>query len=95
MIAMRIFTDEIINAVCLHIGQRKRVPPTEVEVQLSWDEEYGFTAEVWVEGRSQYLVEANLLEAIERYMLEQYQMRVFSSQITLDANEEFWADIAI
>ncbi|GMK41511.1 hypothetical protein PCCS19_45680 [Paenibacillus sp. CCS19] len=92
---MRIFTDEIINAVCLNIGRRKGISPTEVEVQLSWDEEYGFTAEVWVEGRSQYLVEANLLEAIERYMLEQYQMRVFRSQITLDADEEFWADIAI
>ncbi|WP_127533622.1 YxcD family protein [Paenibacillus kobensis] len=92
---MRIYTDEIINAVCLHVGRRKGVSPTEVEVQLAWDEEYGFTAEVWVEGRSQYLVEANLMEAIERYMLEQYQIRVFRSQITLDADEEFWADIAI
>ena len=92
---MRIYTDEIINAVCLHVGRRKGVPPTEVEVQLAWDEEYGFTAEVWVQGRSQYLVEANLMEAIERCMLEQYQIRVFRSQITLDADEEFWADIAI
>jgi hypothetical protein len=47
-----------------------------------------------VQGRSQYLVEANILEAIEQYLLKQYQRRVFRSQITLDADEEFWADIA-
>jgi hypothetical protein len=92
---MRIYTDEIINAVCLHIAQRKGISPTDVEVQLAWDEEYGFTAEVWVEGRSQYLVEANLLEAIERYLLQQYQMRVYPSQIKLDADEQFWADIDV
>lgn len=90
---MRIYTDEIINAVCLNMAERRGVSPTEVEVQLSWDEQYGFTAEVWVQGRSQYIVEANILEAIERYMYSQYQRRVFRSQITLDADEEFWADI--
>jgi hypothetical protein len=91
---MRIYTDEIINAICLHIASRKGISPTDVEVQLAWDEQYGYTAEVWVQGRSQYLVEANILEAIEQYLLKQYQRRVFRSQITLDADEEFWADIA-
>lgn len=92
--AVRIYTDEIVNAVCLNIASRKGILPTEVEVQLSWEEEYGFTAEVWTQGRSQYLVEANLLEAIEQYMFKQYNRRVFRSQITLDVDEEFWADIA-
>ncbi|MBM7563401.1 hypothetical protein JOC55_000333 [Paenibacillus sacheonensis] len=75
------------------MAERRGVSPTDVEVQLSWEEEYGYTAEVWVKGRSQYLVEANLLEAIEQYLLKQYQLRKFRSQITLDADEEFWADI--
>jgi Protein of unknown function (DUF2653) len=90
---VRIYTDEIINAVCLHMAERRGVSPTDVEVQLSWEEQYGFTAEVWVKGRSQYLIEANLLEAIEQYLYKQYQLRKFRSQITLDAEEEFWADI--
>ena len=64
--------DEIVNAVCLHFAERKGVKPTDVEVQLQWDEDYGYTAEVWVLGRSQYIVEANLLEAIERYMFTEY-----------------------
>ncbi|TYP72589.1 uncharacterized protein DUF2653 [Paenibacillus methanolicus] len=86
--------DEIINAVCLNTADRKGVPPSEVEVQLAWDENLGFTAEVWVQGRSQYLVEANLLEAIEQYMFREYNRRVFRSQITLDVEDEIWADIA-
>ncbi|WP_063847509.1 YxcD family protein [Bacillus sp. FJAT-28004] len=91
---MRIYTDEIINAICLHMSERRGVNPTDVEVQLSWEEEYGYTAEVWVKGRSQYIIEANILEAIEQYMFKQYNRRVFRSNITLDADEEFWADIS-
>ncbi|CAM4286437.1 YxcD family protein [Paenibacillus alkaliterrae] len=91
---MRIYTDEIINAICLHMADRRGVKPTDVEAQLSWEEEYGFTAEVWVNGRSQYIIEANILEAIEQYMFQQYNRRVFRSSITLDADEDFWADIA-
>ncbi|MEV5028256.1 YxcD family protein [Paenibacillus sp. LPE1-1-1.1] len=90
---MRIYTDEIINAICLNMADRRGVSPTDVEVQLSWEEEYGYTAEVWVNGRSQYIIEANILEAIEQYIFKQYNRRVFRSNITLDADEEFWADI--
>ncbi|MDQ6418134.1 YxcD family protein [Paenibacillus sp. LHD-117] len=94
---MRIFTEEIINAVCLHTAQRRGVQPSDVEVQLSWEEEYGYTAEMWVQGRSQYLMEANLLEAIEQYMYSQYNKRAFRSDIRLGLDEdagEFFADIA-
>ncbi|WP_336771982.1 YxcD family protein [Paenibacillus sp. MMO-58] len=91
---IRIYTDEIINAVCLHMADRRGVQPSDVEVQLAWDEEYGFTAEVWVNGRSQYIIEANLLEAIEQYMYRQYNRRVFRTNIKLDVDEEeMWADI--
>ncbi|MBD2847638.1 YxcD family protein [Paenibacillus sp. IB182496] len=90
---MRIYMDEVINAVCYHMADRKDVPPTSVEAQLSWDEELGFTAEVWIQGRSQYLVEANLLEAVEQYMYKHYNRRVFRSQIKLGLDDEIWADI--
>lgn len=90
---MRITEDEIINAVCLNIADRRGVQPTDVVVQLSYEDDYGFTAEIWVNGRSQYLIEANLLEAIEQYMYTQYNMRVYRSNIKLDVEDEFWADI--
>lgn len=94
---MRLYTDEIVNAVCLHVSERRGIAPTDVEVQLSWDEEYGYTAEIWVAGRNQYLIEANLLEAIEQFMFSQYNRRVFRSNIALGHDEkqgEFFAEFA-
>ncbi|MFD0872259.1 Protein of uncharacterised function (DUF2653) [Chlamydia abortus] len=84
---------ELINAICLHIAERKQIQPTQVQVQLMWDEELGFSAEVTAEGRNQYLIEANMKEAIERYMLTQYDRRVFRSEIELDVEDEMFAII--
>lgn len=50
--------DEIVNAICIHMAERKGVRPTDVNVELSWEEDTGYSAEVWIQGRSQYLVES-------------------------------------
>jgi len=92
---MRIYTDEIINAICLNMADRRGVKPTDIEVQLSWEEEYGYTAEVWVNGRAQYLLQANIMEALEQYFNSEYKIRVFRSDIILGIDEEaeqFWAE---
>ncbi|CAM3863641.1 DUF2653 domain-containing protein [Cohnella lubricantis] len=91
---MRLTMDEIVNAVCLHLAERHEVPVKEIEVELLWDEEQGFSAEVWVQGRSRFLVEANLKEAIMRYVHNEYQERVYPSQIKLEVDDEIWADIS-
>ncbi|RUS45801.1 DUF2653 family protein [Cohnella sp. AR92] len=85
---MKITMDEIVNSVILHLSERHEVPLSEVQVELLWDEEQGFSAEAWVQGRSRFLVEANLKESIMRYALNEYQIRVYPSQITLELNEE-------
>ena len=43
--------DEIINALCLHTADCVGVRPTDVQVELSWEEDTGYTAELWVNGR--------------------------------------------
>ncbi|MFP4973959.1 YxcD family protein [Paenibacillus sp. CN-4] len=83
--------DEIINAVCLHMAERKQVKPTDVMVELSWDEDLGFTAEVWVNGRSQYLVESNLMEAILRYLHNEYNIRAYREDVRLELEDEIIA----
>lgn len=90
---MRITMDEIVNAVCLNMAERHEVPVESVQVELLYDEDNGFGAEVWVQGRSRFLIEANLKEAIMRYVLNEYGQRVFPSQIELDVEDEMWADI--
>lgn len=41
--------DEIVNAICLHMAERKGVQPTDVTVELSWEEDTGYSAEVHVQ----------------------------------------------
>ncbi|MEX2461311.1 MAG: DUF2653 family protein [Paenibacillaceae bacterium] len=88
---MRLTEQDIMNAICMHIGERKQIKPEFVQVQLMWDEDLGFSAEVLAEGRSQILIEASILEAIERYLLVIWDHRVFRSQITLEIDEEMFA----
>ncbi|WP_438350986.1 YxcD family protein [Paenibacillus sp. FA6] len=90
---MELSMDEIINAICLHMAERKGVRPTDVQVELSWDEEHGYSAEVWTQGRSQYLVESNMIEAILRYLQSEYDIRAFREQVTLDIDEEITANV--
>jgi len=92
---MRLSEQEIINAVCLHVAERKQIRPNQVTVQLMWDEDHGFSAEVEALGRNQIFIEANLLEAIERYLWKEYDLRVYRQQIRLDLEDEIIADIAV
>jgi hypothetical protein len=85
--------DEIVNAVCLNLAERHGVPVESIQVELLYEEDQGFSAEVWVEGRSRFLIEANLKEAIMRYVETQYGQRIYPSQIELDVEDEIWADI--
>ncbi|ASA22354.1 YxcD family protein [Paenibacillus donghaensis] len=95
MAATVLSMDEIINAVCLHMAERKAVKVTEVQVELSWDEDTGYSAEVWIQGRSQYLVESNLVEAIIRYMLSEYGIRAFREDVLLEVDEEITAVVTV
>ncbi|WP_409346838.1 DUF2653 family protein [Paenibacillus sp. MBLB4367] len=90
---MRLSEQDIMNAICMHIAERKQLRPEQVSVQLMYDEDLGFSAEVTAEGRSQFLIEASMKEAIERYLLNVYNTRAFRSQIELDIEDEMIAII--
>ncbi|MEK5440489.1 DUF2653 family protein [Fredinandcohnia sp. FSL W7-1320] len=70
MAALILSEQEIINAVCVYIGLKKQVKPEEVEVELMYDDDYGFSAEVYVNDRKQVLIMANLIEAIRLWLGE-------------------------
>jgi hypothetical protein len=90
---MRLNEQDIMNAICMHIAERKQIKPEQVQVQLMWDEDLGYSAEVVAEGRNQILIESNMLEAIERYLFNLWDQRVFRSQISLDIDDEMFATI--
>ncbi|MBM7693780.1 hypothetical protein JOC77_003224 [Peribacillus deserti] len=77
---------DIINAVCVYISRKKQIRPEEVEVELMYDD-YGFSAEVYTDGRKQVLITANLIEAL-RLWLEEYMHRDPYAGITLVLDDE-------
>ncbi|GAA3406877.1 DUF2653 family protein [Paenibacillus hodogayensis] len=87
---MTLDQEGIINAICEHMAERKQLDPSKIEVDLQWEEHLGFSAEVAVDGRTQILVEANMLEAIERYLFKHFDRRVFRSQLELDVEDEMF-----
>lgn len=92
---MQLTMDEIINAVCLNIAERRVIKPTEVTVEMLWDEDLGFSAHVTVHGRDWYINEGALIEAITRYLDREYGMRAFPDQIRLELTEEIIAHVAV
>jgi len=86
---------EITNAICLHYGERVGVPPTAVDVQLMWDEEQGFSGQIWIGERTQIIVPANILEAVAQYLFKERGLRVFQDQIHLELEDEIYARIDV
>jgi len=62
---------DIINAICVYVARKKQVRPEEVEVELMYDDDYGFSAEAYVHDRKQVLITQNMIEAL-RIWLDEY-----------------------
>jgi hypothetical protein len=70
------------------------VKPEDVEVELMFDDDYGFSAEVYVDSRKQVLTHGNLIEAL-RLWLEEFLNRdpYAGIQLVLDDDEGIMAII--
>ncbi|MDE3840902.1 DUF2653 domain-containing protein [Bacillus methanolicus] len=85
---------DIINAVCIYIAEKKQIKPEEVEVELMYDDDYGFSAEVYVAGRKQVLIMQNLIEALRGWLDQVLHMNPYSGiELVLDDEEGIIARI--
>ncbi|MFJ7745823.1 YxcD family protein [Peribacillus sp. NPDC097295] len=85
---LRISEQDIINAVCVYIARKKQVEPNEVEVELMYDDDYGFSAETFVDGRKQVLITINLIEALRLWLDEYLNIDPYSGiELVLDDEE--------
>jgi hypothetical protein len=71
MAKLVISEQDVINAVCVYTARKRQIKAEAVEVELMYDDDYGFSAEVFVEDRKQVLITANLIEAL-RLWLDEY-----------------------
>ena len=92
---MRLSEAELANAVCLHMAERRGIRPEAVRVEFVYDEEQGFSAELNVEGRDIVWIEANMAEAVMRYVFHRYGRRCFREDIVFRLEDEIVADVAV
>jgi hypothetical protein len=78
---------DIINALCVYTARKKELKPEEVEIELMYDDEYGFSAEACWNGRKQVYVMINIIEAL-RLWLEEYLNKDPYSGIELVLDDE-------
>lgn len=78
----------IINAVCVYIARQKNVSPEEVEVELMYDDDSGFSAEAYVNGQQQVLTTLNLIEALRQTIKEFLNLDPNSTGIELILDDE-------
>ncbi len=86
---LKISEQDIINAVCLHSADQKRMRPEEIEVELMFDDEnYGFSAEIYFNGRNQIITHRDLIEAIRFWMKETLNLNPYMGiELKLDDQE--------
>jgi hypothetical protein len=78
---------DIVNAICVYTARKERVQPEEVEVDLIYDDESGFSAETYTLGRTQVLDTSSMIEAL-RLWIDEYLKRDPFSGIKLELDEE-------
>ncbi|PQD97124.1 DUF2653 domain-containing protein [Pradoshia eiseniae] len=86
--SLKLSEQEIINSLCMYIAAKRQVSPENVEIELMYDDDYGFSAESHVNGRSQILITANMIEALRFYIEHQLNMDPFAAAIELELDDD-------
>jgi hypothetical protein len=84
---IKISEQDIINALCLYIADKRQVSPHEVEIELMFDDDHGFSAESHVLGRKQILITLNIIEAIRFWLDTEMNIDPFAAGIELELDD--------
>ena len=78
----------IVNALCVYQGRKHNISPGEVEIELMFDDETGFTAEAFINQETYELSTLNIIEALRETMRELLNLDPNSSAIELILDDE-------
>ncbi|MDD9148525.1 YxcD family protein [Sporolactobacillus sp. CQH2019] len=79
---------DVVNAICLYLADKKGMAPENIQVELMYDDDYGFSAEAYVQGRKQVLVESNMIEAVRFWLDTEMQKDPFAASLRLLLDDE-------
>ncbi|MER2060623.1 YxcD family protein [Sporosarcina sp. JAI121] len=85
---LMILEQDIINAICVFHSRKKYVTPEEVEVELMYDDNEGFSAEAVVNGQLQILNTADIVAALRLWIDEFLNIDPFAAGIKLLLDDE-------
>lgn len=85
---LTISEQHIINAVCVYVSRKKQVAPQDVEVELMYNDDTGFSAEAYVLGQVELLNTAHLMESLRMSIGEFLDIDPISAGIKLLLHEE-------
>ncbi len=79
---------DIINAICIYHSRKKYVSPQEVEVELMYDDDDGFSAEASVHGQKQIFITYDIIAALRLWIDEFLNRDPFAAAIKLQLDDE-------
>ena len=79
---------DLINAVCLFHAKFKQTQPENVEVELCYDDEVGYTAEAYYNGATDEYKQAHFITAIRLYIDERLNKDSMAARINLDIDDD-------
>ncbi|GIN21477.1 MAG TPA: DUF2653 domain-containing protein [Bacillus bacterium] len=91
---MIISEQDIVNAICIDQARKKYAQPEDVEVELMYDEDSGFSAEAYINGLRQGLQEMDIIGALRLWLGEFLNEDPYAGiQLVLDDTEGITAVI--
>jgi hypothetical protein len=85
---IKVSEQDIVNALCLHISYKREITPQEVEIELLYDDDYGFSAEAYIKDRKQILITANIIEALRFWLETVMKIDPFSAALELVLDDD-------
>lgn len=86
---------DIVNAICIDQSQKHNVQPEEIEVELLYDDEEGFSAELEFNGHQKVIGSFDIIQAIRYWIKEVLNKDPYAAgiKLLLDREEGIIAEI--
>lgn len=88
MAELTMHEQDIVNAICLDQARQYNVNPEDVEVELVYDDDNGFSAEVGIRYQIRVLSSFDMIQAIRSYIKDVLHQDPYAAGIKLLLDKE-------
>ncbi|WJY28367.1 DUF2653 family protein [Sporosarcina trichiuri] len=88
MAELMIEEQDIINAICLYQADRQNIAPESVEVELCYDDDEGFFANVYVNRMEIHMNTFEMTQALRMWIEQQLHQDPYAAGIKLILDDE-------